>query len=163
MEHCLSMSSREASKQKHRGNHRTQREISAKPPYRKNTAYTCSRTPHGILLISFLHLLEDRPCLVHPCSPYLLSLNLWEQCNKCLLSQTNKEKNAFKCNFCINICFGDKRNSTTKGGGNREATSFQKQVCAPQWEIYSSTCVHKCMHAKLLQSCPTLCDPMDPT
>ena len=27
--------------------------------------------------------------------------------------------------------------------------------------VYPSLCMHACMHAKSLQSCPTLCDPMD--
>lgn len=38
------------------GKSRHKREISAKPPYRKNTAYTCPRALFGILLTSFLHL-----------------------------------------------------------------------------------------------------------
>lgn len=67
---------RPASKQKHR-EITGHKEISAKPPYRKNTAYTpvqehCLESCWPRFCISR----RQTSCLVHPCSPYLLSLNL---------------------------------------------------------------------------------------
>ena len=76
IEHFLSTSSRDASHQKCKRNHRTQREVSRNPPKRKDTASIYMRILFRIGLISFMHLLEDRSYLAHPCTPYLWSQNL---------------------------------------------------------------------------------------
>ena len=37
----------------------------------------------------------------------------------------------------------------------------QFQVYSTVIQLYTLTYMYVCVHAKLLQSCPTLCDPMD--